>query len=230
VTVALFNLLPGFPLDGGRVLRAVLWARGGEELRATRAASRVGRAVAAGLAGLGLLAVFGGGALSGMWLVFIGWVLWNAADATYRERLLQVSLVGLRAGDLVDGTVAWVEPDTTLATLVRSRALPHGTRTFIVASAGGAVLGLVSLSDVQRVPESAWETTTVFRVMTPRERLVGVSADAEALAALRLMVEHDLNQLPVFAADGGLAGVLTRGALLQAIEVRARLSAGPRRS
>ncbi|MSQ35691.1 MAG: CBS domain-containing protein [Dehalococcoidia bacterium] len=227
VTVAVFNLLPGFPLDGGRVLRAVLWGARGDELSATRIASRVGRALAGGMIGGGMLLALGGAGIGAIWLVFIGWILWSAAESTYRQRLMQLSLAGVRAGDLADRNVAWVTPDTTLRDLVTERALRHGTRTFMVAAvADGDVLGLVSLSDLARFPEAQWGATSVFRAMTPRAQLVATEASTEALEALRLMVERDVNQLPVFSG-GSLVGLLTRAALLRAIDVRARFGAGP---
>ncbi len=226
VTVAVFNLLPGFPLDGGRVLRALLWGARGDELSATRIASRVGRALAGGMIGGGLLLALGGAGVGAIWLVFIGWILWSAAESTYRQRLVQLSLTGVRAGDLADQHVAWVTPDTTLRDLVTERALRHGTRTFMVAAVtGGDVLGLVSLTDLARFPEAQWGATSVFRAMTPRAQLVTIEASTEALEALRLMVERDVNQLPVFSG-GSLVGLLTRAALLQAIDVRARFGAG----
>ena len=222
VAVGVFNLLPGFPLDGGRVLRALVWGAKGDLLAATRVAANAGRAVAAVLIGLGILSLLGRGGFGGVWFIFIGWFLWNAAESSYQQLLVQNGLHGLTAGSLAGPAAARVPPDATLRQLAQDYILRRNQRAFFVGPEGGEALGLVTLADVQKAPEDRWDTTTVFRAMTPRERLIVVAPETEATEALRLMAEHNVNQLPVVAGREVL-GLVTRAALIQAIQLRTQV-------
>jgi Zn-dependent protease/CBS domain-containing protein len=222
VAVGIFNLLPGFPLDGGRVLRSAVWGARGNMLEATRIASIAGRVIAGLMIALGILTAFTGGGFGGFWFILIGWFLWSAAENSYQQLLLSRTLHGLTAGALVQPGVPRVPPDTTLRRLANDYILAQQRRAFFVAPDGGEPLGLVTLSDLQKAPESQWDTLTVFRAMTPRERLITVTPQTDAQSALELMARHDLNQLPV-VAGGSVVGLLTRGALMRAIQLRQQL-------
>lgn len=222
VAVGIFNLLPGFPLDGGRVLRSAIWGARGNMLDATRIASIVGRVIAGLLIALGIITAFAGAGFGGFWFILIGWFLWSAAENSYQQLLLSRTLHGLTAGSLVEPDVPRVPPDTTLRRLAHDYILGQQRRAFFVAPEGGEPLGLVTLSDLQKAPESQWDTLTVFRAMTPREKLITVTPQTDAQTALELMARHDLNQLPVMAG-GSVVGLLTRGALMRAIQLRQQL-------
>lgn len=219
VAVGIFNLLPGFPLDGGRVLRSLVWGANRDMLAATRVAANVGRVVAAVLIGLGILSLFGQGGFGGVWFILIGWFLWNAAESSYQQMLVQNRLSGLTVGQLAEPAATRVPPGATLRQLVHDYILPRNQRAFFVGPEAGEVLGLVTLSDLRKEPEERWDTTTVFRAMTPRERLVMVTPKTEATEALRLVAEHNINQLPV-VTEGDVVGLLTRAALIQALQFR----------
>jgi Zn-dependent protease/CBS domain-containing protein len=221
VAVGIFNLLPGFPLDGGRVLRSAVWGAKGNMLAATRVAANAGRVVAAILIAIGILTVFGG-ALGGLWLAVIGWFLWNAAESSYQQLLLQNSLQGLTAGALAGPSPVRVPPDISLREFAEHYLLSHNHRAFFVGVEGGDPLGLITLSDLQKEPRDQWDTISVFRAMTPRERLITVTPQTPAMDALQLMAEHNINQLPVVNGRE-FVGLLTRAALIRAIQFRSEI-------
>ena len=175
IMLGLFNLVPGFPLDGGRVLRAILWGATGDHLRATRWASRGGQAFAWLLMGLGLMMilgfrvpVFGAGLAGGLWLAFIGWFLNNAALVSYRQLLVRDALENVPVSRLMQTRFTSVAPDLKVASLVDEHLMPSGQRCFPVVQDGG-FRGLVCLRDLQRRPRETWGSTTVEEIMTPAE-------------------------------------------------------------
>lgn len=220
ILLGVFNLVPGFPLDGGRVLRALMWGISGDLRRATLWASRAGQAFAWLLVGTGLamtlglqVPVFGTGLFSGLWLVFIGWFLNNAAVTSYRQLVVRESLEDVAIERLMRTNLTRVTPEMRVATLVDEHLMPSGQRTFPVEEKGRFV-GLVSLRDLHGLGRRAWEDATVRDVMTPVERLVTVSPRAEASEALSLINGRDVNQLPV--VDGGrLLGFVRREDVLK---------------
>lgn len=223
IAVGIFNLLPGFPLDGGRVLRSALWGIKGSMLEATRIASIVGRVIAGLLIALGILATFAGGLVGGFWFILIGWFLWGAAENSYQQQVLSTTLHGLTAGALVQPEIPRVPPQTTLQQFAYDFILRQQRRAFFVAPDDGDILGLVTMSDLQKVPEDQWDHITVFRAMTPRERLITITPQTDAQTALELMARHDVNQLPVVTGRQ-VVGLLTRGSLMRAIQLRQQLA------
>jgi Zn-dependent protease/CBS domain-containing protein len=221
VALGVFNLLPGFPLDGGRVLRSAVWGRRGNMLHATRVATNAGRFVALLLIGLGILTIFTLGTLGGFWFILIGWFLWNSAEASYQQQLLQSTLEGVTAGALVEPGAPSVPADLTLRQLAHDFILRENRRAYFVTTDVGDVLGLITMSDLRQTPEEEWERVTVYRAMTPRERLITVTAQTPAIDALQLMATNNINQAPVFR-DGQLIGLLTRAALINAIQFRSQ--------
>jgi Zn-dependent protease/CBS domain-containing protein len=222
VALGVFNLLPGFPLDGGRVLRAAVWGARGNMLEATKIAANAGRAVAAILIGLGVLSLLGLGGFGGAWFILIGFFLWNAAENAYQQLLIQRSLQGITVANLVETAVPLVRPDTSLRSLAHEGILREYRRAFFVAGEGGEVLGIVTLTDLSRAHGDEWDSKTVREIMTPRDKLIAVTPQTPALAALELMAEHDLNQLVVLA-DGRVAGLVTRATLMRAMQYRMKL-------
>jgi Zn-dependent protease len=226
--VAVLNLLPGFPLDGGRVLRAVLWGMKRNMLEATRIAGAVGRLFAGLLIGIGLFVVVQGGVLTGIWCMFIGWFLWNAAESSYQMLLVRTGLQGIAIAPLIERDVPRVPPDLSLRALAHEHVLRQNRRAFFVSPVEeGDIQGLITLADLRGVPEPEWETTSVYRAMTPRDRLVTVSPLTDALDALRIMAEHRVNQIPVFEGHNAV-GLLTRAGLIQAIQLRSQLAGAGR--
>lgn len=214
--LGVFNLVPGFPLDGGRLLRAVLWSITGELLKATRWAAGVGRGFAWLLMGLGVamalglrVPVLGSGFVSGIWLVLIGWFLSNAAQMSYQQVLHRDVLRGVPVTRLMYARVDRVPPDLSVQALVEEGILHSDQRAFPVVE-DERLVGLVCLDDVRRVPRDRWADRTVSEIMTPADRLATVGPQDDALHAMKVLSEREVNQVPVVVEDGRVVGVVRR--------------------
>jgi len=225
ITLGVFNLIPGFPMDGGRVLRAIIWRLRGDRLVATRNAATVGRIFAYLLVAGGVfLALQPGLLFSGLWLALIGWFLSNAAEATAAQAGVESSLRGIRVRDAMDPTPPAVSPNETVADLVQERMLRGEDRSYLVQHDDGGLAGIVTLSDVRRVPRETWPTARVTDVMTRFADLVTVKPDAPLVDALRSLQEKEVGQLPVIDADERMpVGLVTRRGILRLIEARMKL-------
>ncbi len=221
--VALFNMIPGFPLDGGRVLRALVWKFNGDLPRATRIASYSGQAFAFGFIGLGLWSTLGGNVSNGLWLVFIGWFLQNAAAGSYAQTTTQEQLRSVTVDHLTSRDYVQVPGDLTIKQLVEEYILADGQRCFFV-TAHGQIRGLITLTDVTTIPKAHWPTMTIDRVMTPWERTVCVQRHTELMDALRTMDDANVAQVPVMH-DERVAGILSRDRVLHYIRLRTELKA-----
>lgn len=226
--IGVFNLIPGFPLDGGRVLRAFLWEITHGLVRATRLASWVGTMVAYGLMVLGIaVMVLSGNVLSGVWFIFIGWFLRNAAESSYQQVLMRHLLGAVPVRSLLDRSYEWVAPYITLQTLLDEHILPHSARYFAVTG-GPGLGGVITPKDVRRFPKTAWSSTTVHQAMTPAERLAVISPEASLDDALQLMGRRGINQLPV-TEGGTLLGFVTRADIMRTVQLRVELGVAEKR-
>jgi len=225
LALGVFNLIPGFPMDGGRVLRAFLWRVRGDRLVATRNAAFVGRAVAYVLIAFGvLIALQPGGIFSGLWLALIGWFLSNAAEATAMQAGIERSLRGMRVRDAMDEAPPAVSPNDSVATLVRERFMRGENRSFLVRHEDGGLAGVVSLQDVRRMPREQWEEARVTDVMTRYADLATIGPEAGLVEALRLLEERQVGQLPVVVEDGRTpVGMVTRRGIVRLIDARMKL-------
>lgn len=222
VSLGLFNLIPGFPLDGGRILRALLWWALHDFRRATRIAVRVGQGCAwlFILWGLAQTLLFREG-LGGLWMVFIGFFLNNAAEQTLRQTTIQDLLRGVRAGQMMHTDGARVYASTMVQDLVHQYFLPSGRQDIPVFSAD-QFAGVVSLRDIKELDPARWPVTPVSAVMVPRDRLATVDADAAAEQVLRLFQEKNADQVLV-TANGQLAGVISQADVMRFIHTREAL-------
>lgn len=219
--VALFNLIPGLPLDGGRLLRAVIWRVTGNYRRATGVSATIGRLVAFLMIGGGILWTFAGN-LNGLWLAFIGWFLDNAATQSYRHVLLQESLRGVTVADLMTQECEQVGRGLSVSSLVNDLIFPHGRRCFVVTEEG-QLKGLVTVHSVREIPREMWPYTPVGEVMTPYDDLVVAHPEEDAFEVLRRMDERNVNQVPV-EEHGVFLGLLGRDSLLRYVRTRAELT------
>jgi Zn-dependent protease len=226
IVLGIFNLIPGFPLDGGRVLRSILWGATGDLVRATRWASWVGQALGWVLIVGGIamafgaeLPFFGSGPLSGLWLAFIGWFLSNAAAQSYRQVVVQDLLEGVPVDKLMRANVPTVPPEMPVSELVDGFLLGSDERAFPVL-AGERLAGLVCLEDVRKVPRAEWEATPVRAIMTPIERLATIGPRVEASEALGALARRDVRQLPVVGEDGRLLGLLRQRDIMRWLELQ----------
>jgi len=195
VAVGVFNLIPGFPLDGGRLLRAVVWRSTGDFARATATASRVGRGVAVGLVVIGTWQAFTGSFLSGLWLVLIGLFLRQAASLSHSQATLASALGELPVTDVMTREVVTVSWNATVADLVQQFWAHHVTSFPVVA--GGVVRGIATVHDLDRVAVDAWERTSIQNVMRPLTGSMTIDSTATALEALRQASANELGRLAV---------------------------------
>jgi Zn-dependent protease/CBS domain-containing protein len=216
-----FNLIPGFPLDGGRVFRSLLWWRSGNLKKATRTASNIGRAVGFIFIFVGIWLIFTGNWVNGIWLALIGWFLESAAVGSYQQLLLQEMLKGHVVREVMSSDCAVIPPDTTIDHLVHENILTSGRRCFPVVS-DSQILGLMTLHNVKAVPREQWRTETVREAMTPFDKLKWVRPDEELSSILRILTEDDINQVPV-VQDGKIVGMVNREDLLNFVNIRSGL-------
>jgi Zn-dependent protease len=221
IALAVFNMIPGFPLDGGRVLRAIVWWIDGDSARSTRIAARVGQFVAFGFILLGILRFFGGAGIGGLWLAFIGWFLLEAARSSYAQVEVTESLRGLRVGDVMTHNCPVIDGRTNLQTFVDEYLLRTGQRCFVVEEQG-RISGLVTPHEVKTVERARWPYTTLDEVMRTRTQLHTIGPQTSVTEALEIMGREDLNQLPV-VRDGGLEGIISRSHILRLLQTRAEL-------
>jgi len=219
--VATFNLVPGFPLDGGRLCRAVVWRFTGSFQRASQVAAFAGQLVAFGLIGWGIVTVMGGNVVGGMWFAFIGWFLQNAAAHAYAEANLREMLRDVTVAQAMTSECRRIEGGASLERIVREEVLGAGRRCFTVTE-GGRLTGLLTLHEIKAVPPARWAQVTVGEVMTPAGKVATVEPQADLLSALEKMDDADVAQLPVLAA-GELAGMIGREQILHYIRVRGEL-------
>ncbi len=228
--LAVFNLIPGFPLDGGRLFRAAIWRRSGDFRRSTRIATRVGQGVGYFFIGGGIsvavLSLFvqlpvGLNLFSGLWLAFIGWFLQNAAQASYRQTEWRETLRQFTAAQVMTTSYPTVPPDITLSRLVEEHIFPTGYRLFMVASEGGFE-GILTLDNIKAVSRQDWGVTRVKDIMTPRDQLGVAQASENALSILERMNESGNNQILV-VSEGRVIGLVTRESLTGFLRIHSEL-------
>lgn len=221
VLLGLFNLIPGFPLDGGRILRAAIWGATGDLRRATYWASRVGQVVAFLFILWGIWQIFTGNLLGGIWIGFIGWFLLTASQSENTQMAVQGLLRGVTVADAMVPVRVIISPETTLRELAEEFFLRHGQRAAAVVQEGRLV-GLITLTDLREVPRERWPETTAGQVMVPLARLHVVAPHQSLADVLPLIAGHNINQLPVLE-DGRLVGMVSRDAIVNLLEVRRTL-------
>jgi len=221
LSLAVFNLIPGFPLDGGRVFRAIVWAISGNLRLATRIATGLGRLVAFGFIFAGVWQIFGGNLANGLWIAFIGWFLENASANTYRRQALRDMLAGHKVSEIMTRECAHIPATLTVEALVNDLLLPSGRRCFPVEE-GGRVQGLVTVHRIQQMPRAQWPHTRVDQIMIPLDQLKTVRPDDELDDVLERMTHEDVNQLVVVEGQE-LMGLVARDGLLNYIRTRSEL-------
>ena len=219
--LAIFNMVPGFPMDGGRVLRGVIWWITGNAARATRAAAATGQFIAYGFIVLGILRFFGGAGISGLWSAFIGWFLLSAAHASTAQAEVTEMFRGVRVSDLMTRDCTQVDGNTNLQTFVHEFLLRMGRRCFLVAEKG-QFTGLITLNEVKAIPQARWPFTTVYDVMVPLERLRTVTPETPVTEALEIIGRENIHQLPV-VSNGQLEGMISRDQIMNQLLTRAEL-------
>jgi Zn-dependent protease/CBS domain-containing protein len=214
ILLGLFNLVPGFPLDGGRVLRSALWWGTGDLVKATRWASGAGQVFAWVLMGIGVMSLFRGAFVQGFWLLLIGWFLNNAARMSYHQLIVRRALENVPVARLMYTQVQTVSQDLTVERLVREHLMIGDQQAFPVVDAAGSLVGLVTLDDVRGVPHEQWPRTPIARLMTPVDRLRTLPPQAAAEQALEELGRRDIEQIPVLDR-GHVLGLVRRRDLVR---------------
>lgn len=219
--VAAFNLIPGFPLDGGRILRSILWKITSNLKSATLIASGVGKVFAYLFILFGIWRVISGNWFGGIWWAFIGWFLVNAASSSYRQLAMREMLQGVKVAEVMITDCPQLPKDLAIKDLVDGYILPTTRRCFPVVDEG-RIVGIITLHDVKKVSQERWETTKIEEAMTPLNSLRTVRPDADLYSVMQQMTEGGVNQLPVVEGDH-LAGMIARDNLLGFINARSEL-------
>jgi Zn-dependent protease/predicted transcriptional regulator len=221
VILGIFNLIPGFPLDGGRVLRSIIWKITGNLRTATRFASIVGQTIAYFFILAGIFLFFGGSILNGLWIGFIGWFLLTASQSANSQVMLQTLLRGVTVRKVMNTSPVTVPANISLHKLVYDYFLPQGLRSALVMQAD-QLAGLITLSDIRHIPQEQWSQVPVGHVLIPLEKLHIVSPEQDLNDVLPLMSDRDVNQLPVLE-NGQLVGILSRDSIIRYMEVQRSL-------
>ncbi len=219
VALGAFNLIPAFPLDGGRVLRGGLWGRSKNLLKATREATRVSEVlsllmIAAGL----LLVVVTGNIFNGLWTIFLGWFIRSGAETSLKQTEITEALHGINVSDIMTRDLLTVSPEISVQNLVTDYFLihPHGGYPVV---RNDKLEGVVTMSSVRSIPAEKREVETVAQAMVPYERIVTISPNASAAEALQKIAEKNIGRLLVTDGDK-ILGVITRGDLMKTIRTR----------
>jgi Zn-dependent protease/CBS domain-containing protein len=220
--LATFNLLPGFPLDGGRIFRSIVWGISKNYERSTRIAARSGQVIAYAMMGGGLLWTVraystNGDVVQGLWLAFIGWYLLTAARQSYVQVEAEGALQGLHAADVMTADMPSVKRDITLEEYAQE-ATRTGRRAHLVI-ADGQLAGLMTVQVLQTVPREEWATTSVQAVMLPRDGLQWAAPDESALALLERMRNANVEEMAV-VTGWNLVGLVTRDSILRVVQAR----------
>jgi Zn-dependent protease/CBS domain-containing protein len=221
--LAAFNLIPGFPMDGGRVLRALIWWKTNNADKATRVATRVGQVVGWIFVVWGVFRLFTGFGLGGLWIALIGWFLIQAATGTRMQSKATALLRGLTVEEIMWRDCARVDAAADVDSFVNSQLLRGQQRCYLVMD-GGALVGLVSQNDVRKRERALWPHTMLRDIMRPLSSVEKVTPETPLKDALERMSQENAGELLV-VSNGYLQGVVSREAILHVLEMRAELKA-----
>lgn len=221
MVLVVFNLIPGFPLDGGRILRALWWKKTGDLQKATQVASQVGKGFAMLLIGFGFLQIFMGNFVGGLWMIFIGMFLQQAAGSSYQQLLVKKTLETIKVGDAMTRNVVTITEDSTLSTVIEKYFFGYHFVGF-PASSNGRITGMLTLNNVRLVPKEHWDTTLVRDVMGNISPDAILRPEDNAMDALSRMISLDIGRVLVMD-KGKLVGIITRRDIMKLMEFKADL-------
>jgi len=221
-SLALFNLIPGFPLDGGRVFRAIVWGTSHNLRKATLVAATVGRVIAFLFILFGVWQIFSGNLGNGLWIAFIGWFLESAATSQVQQQMAHDLLEGHTVQQIMNRNYISIPAASTLQNLVDTHILASGRRCFVVTDNSGQFIGLLTLHHLSEIPKADWPTKTAGQVMTPMSRIKWLQPTTPVKAALKEMDQGGVNQLPVML-NNQILGMLTREDVISFLHTQAEL-------
>jgi Zn-dependent protease/CBS domain-containing protein len=222
--LAIFNMLPGFPLDGGRLFRAAIWHYTGDLTKATRIASTGGKWLGYMLMALGLLQIFAGLLIGGLWLIFIGWFVRMAAEATYVQHLLSATLEGVRASQAMTSELQTVPPHLTLREFVDDYVFRGRHEAYPVTDEDDHPLGIIAFRQIKEVPQEEWPQRTVADTMTALDDQTTVRPETKMTDVLE-KIQTSKTRRVLVVRDGHLMGIITGADLARWMD-RARMLQG----
>ena len=221
--LALFNLIPGFPLDGGRIFRAILWGVTHDFRKATLIAANTGRFFGFLFIAFGVWLALRGNFFNGLWIAFVGWFLESAAVAQVQQQVMQGLLAGHKVSEAMGRDYTAIPADTTLERVVHDHILGSGRTSFVVMS-DSEVIGLLTLPAIRKLPRAQWPTTTALQAVIPAEQMQWIRPDAELWTAMEKMGRNGVDQLPVMT-DKTILGMLSRDDLIHYLGILRALKA-----
>ncbi|MFA5015817.1 MAG: CBS domain-containing protein, partial [Actinomycetota bacterium] len=224
VVLGVFNMLPGYPLDGGRVLRSIVWKTTGSLERATFAASTMGRIIGFLIITAGIFFIFTGNFFNGIWFVFIGWFLQSSAQMGYRQLIFESSIKGIRVKDVMNENIVDVTKDTTLHDLVYEYFMKYrfGRFPVIENEKTKKLIGVISLHEVKGIPKEEWADVKVGDIVKRISENSKVDAAMEISEAIKKMGKNDLGHLVVMSGSK-LKGIITKSDVMRFIKIRSEL-------
>jgi Zn-dependent protease len=217
--LGVFNLIPGFPMDGGRVLRSAIWGKKKDYFYATQKASSIGRGIALFFIFFGLFSMFTGGP-GGFWLIIVGWFLYSAAQASYQQSTLQETLSGIKVKNIMVTDMKTLNPSLTIDRAVDEYFLRYGYGGFPVLD-DGKFLGILTLKEVKNVPREDWGRVNVSAVFVPHDKKWEISPDADVVKALELMIKEDKGRIVVTEKDK-IIGLITRNGIAKYVQIKGK--------
>lgn len=215
--IGIFNLIPGFPMDGGRVLRSIIWERKKDFFYATQKASGIGQKIALFFIFFGIFSLFTR-MPGGLWLMLIGWFLYTAAQASYQQSTLQESLSGVKVRDIMTKDMVTISPSITIDEAVNNYFLRYGYGGFPVVS-DGKYLGMITLKEIKDIPKNAFEDTRVKEVYLKHKKQWEISTEDEVIKALEKMIREDTGRLVVKEGDI-IQGLITRNGIAKYVQIK----------
>ena len=220
-----FNLLPGFPLDGGRVLRSIVWGATKSLPKATKVATTAGQILGWGFIAVGLYFIFSSGDfMDGLWIALIGWLLIGAASVSKRQVMIKEDLTGVRVNDVMKQNLECVTPGTTVESIVQVNFTQHG-RNAVPVCLGDQTVGIVTVNDVKKLPREMWAQTPVTEIMT-RPPFYAVNKNDDLSVAIKLMRQYGLEQVLV-TDEGKMAGLLSAADIYNYLQLKRELLMTP---
>jgi Zn-dependent protease/CBS domain-containing protein len=221
-TLGLFNLIPGFPLDGGRVFRAIVWGTSHNYRKATLIAAGLGRVIAFGFILFGVWQIFKGDYGNGLWIAFIGWFLESAARSQVQQQQLHDLLEGYTVQQIMNPDYGSIPAETTLQDLVDQHIFKNGKRCYVITDLSDQVVGILTLHHLQTIPKTDWTQTTAAQVMMPMSQVKWLQPTTPIKSALENMDRGGVNQLPVMQ-NGQMLGMLTREDIISFLRTQVEL-------
>jgi len=223
IILGAFNLLPGFPLDGGRILRSIIWKAKGDLRKATFIATTSGRIIGFMMMAGGFLMLFFRPYLNGIWLIFIGWFLQSAAAGSYRQFIMENSIKGTKIEEFLKKDMPVIEPETSVYRIVNEYFLKKHFSILAVSNDEGQLSGIISARDIKGIPREQWKSKNAADIVRTPDEKHRINIEADAAAAFRRVLKDRLNYIAVMSG-GKLAGFVTREDLLRFVKIQSQFS------